>query len=100
VSVPGVLDPISGAGVLALHPDRAGALLHIPGLVQNQHRLGVGEMVDHVPAQVLAHSVGVPARPRQQMLHPIRACLTGVLGDRPTVHPRLNRPGESGGSVS
>ena len=36
----GVVDLAGGAGVLALHPDRAGALLEIPSLVDHQHRLG------------------------------------------------------------
>jgi hypothetical protein len=36
----GVLDAARGAGVLALHPHRLDALLEIPGLVDDQHRLG------------------------------------------------------------
>jgi hypothetical protein len=38
----GVVDLAGGAGVLALHPDRGGALLAVPGLVDHQHRGGVG----------------------------------------------------------
>jgi hypothetical protein len=60
----GVLDPPGGAGVLALHPDRMGALLQIAGLV-DQHRVGVGEGVGGVAAQVIAHRIGVPPSPRK-----------------------------------
>jgi hypothetical protein len=62
-----VLDAPRGAGVLPLHPDRAAALLHIAGLIDDQHRAGIGERVDDIPAQVIADRVGVPARPGQQV---------------------------------
>jgi hypothetical protein len=88
----GVLHPPGGAGVLALHPDRGGALLQIPGLVHDQHRVRVGEVVHHIAAQILPHRLGVPRRPRQQVLHPVRSGVTGMLGDRPTVRPR--QPGQ------
>jgi hypothetical protein len=39
----GVLDPSGGAGVLALDPDRRGALLQIAGLVDHQYRVDVAE---------------------------------------------------------
>jgi hypothetical protein len=42
----GVLDSPGGTGVLALHPDRAHALLQIAGLVDHQHRVGVSQMCD------------------------------------------------------
>ena len=84
----GVLDPPSGAGVLALHPNRAGALLEIPGLVHHQDRLGVAQVLDHIVAEVIADPVVVPDRPTQQVLHPIGAGIPSVLGDRPTVLTR------------
>jgi hypothetical protein len=61
----GVLDPSGGAGVLALDPDRISALLEVSGLVHDQHRVAVTERADDVVAQVIAHPVGVPARPRE-----------------------------------
>ena len=88
----GVLDPAGGAGVLALHPDGVGALLQIAGLVHHQHRVGIGEVIHDVSAQVVTHRVGVPGRASQQVLHAVRRRLTGVLGDRPAVHPR--QPGQ------
>jgi hypothetical protein len=71
-----------------LHPDRAAALLQIPGLVDHQHRAGIGEVLDDVAAQILCDPVGVPDRPGQQMLHAIGRAVAGVLGDRPAVLPR------------
>ena len=68
----GVLDPPGGAAVLALHPHRRGALLDVAGLVDHQHRTRVTERVDDVVAQVIAHRLGVPLRPRQQVLQPVR----------------------------
>ena len=96
----GVLDPAGGAGVLALHPHRLAALLEIAGLVDDQHRLGIAEVLDQVGAHVIADPVVVPHRPAQQVLHPIRAGVAGVLGDRPAVlawqirqQPEHERPG-------
>jgi hypothetical protein len=42
-------------------------------------------VVDHELAQVGRDPVGVPHRPVQEVLHPTRAGLTGVFGDRPAV---------------
>jgi hypothetical protein len=70
------------------------------GTVDHQHRLGVTQMLDHVGAQVIAHAVFVPHRPGQQVLHPIRGGIPGVLGERPAVlawpirkQPQHERPG-------
>src|SRR5690606_15808638 len=72
-----VLDASGGAGVLALHPDAAGALLQIAGLVHHQHRPGRPEVLGDVAAQVIAYLVGVPHRPAQQVLHPVRVGVPG-----------------------
>jgi len=100
----GVVDLASGAGVLALHPDRMGALLEIPRLVHHQHRGGVTEVVDQVVANVVADPVVVPDRPSQQVLHAVRGGLAGVLGERPAVllwqvsqQPEHERPGVPSG---
>jgi hypothetical protein len=47
-------------------------LLDITGFVDHEHRLSVGEMLDDVAAQVVAHRGGVPLRPREQMLQPVQ----------------------------
>jgi hypothetical protein len=83
-----VLDPPGGAGVLPLHPDRAAALLHVPGLVDDQHRAGLAEVGDDVVAQGRSDAVGVPDRPGQQVLHAVGRGIAGVLGKRPTVLAR------------
>jgi hypothetical protein len=87
----GVLDPPSGAGVLALHAHGGGALLEIAGLVDDQHRLWVAQVLDEIGAHVVADRVVVPHRPSEQVLHPIRARIPGVLGDRPAVLARQVR---------
>jgi hypothetical protein len=87
----GVLDPSGGAGVLTLHPHRLTALLEIAGLVDDQHRLGIAQVLDQVPTEVVADPVVVPHRPTQQVLQPIGAGVPGVLGDRPAVLARQVR---------
>jgi MmyB-like transcription regulator ligand binding domain len=67
----GVLDPSSGAGVLALHADRGGALLEIAGLVDDQRRLLVAQVLHDMAADVVADGIVVPDRAGQQVLHPI-----------------------------
>jgi hypothetical protein len=74
-----------GAGVLALHPHGLGALLPIAGLVHHQHPVRVAQVLDQVGADVVTHPVVVPHRPGQQVLHPIRGGIPGVLGQRPAV---------------
>jgi hypothetical protein len=46
----GVLDSARGAGVLALDTDGVSALLHVAGLVDNEHRMVVMKVFDHVVA--------------------------------------------------
>jgi hypothetical protein len=81
----GVVDLAGGAGVLALYPDRAGALLEVPGLVDHQHRTLLTEVLDQVVAHVVADPVVVPDRPGQQVLQAVGGGLAGVLGNRPAV---------------
>jgi hypothetical protein len=87
----GVLDSARGAGVLALDGNRAGALLHVPGLVDHQHRLVVVQVLHHVTAHVVADGVGVPLGPPQQVLHAVRGHLSGPFGDGPAVLARQVR---------
>ncbi|QUQ63912.1 hypothetical protein JJ691_16290 [Kutzneria sp. CA-103260] len=87
-----VLDPPRGAGVLPLHPDRVAALLQVARLVKDRHPVGITEVFHDVVPQVIPDSLGVPAGPAQQVLHPVRAGLTGVLGNRPA--RRAAQPGQ------
>jgi hypothetical protein len=84
----GIRDPTGGAGVLTLHPDRGVALLQIAGLINHQHRVGVTETGHHVVAQVIAHTVGVPAGPVEQVLHTVRIPVPSMLSDAPAVLAR------------
>ena len=80
-----VLDTPGGAGVLALHPDRMHPFLHVAGFIKDQRCAGVAEGVDDIIAQIIPHRVGVPFRPRQQMLQSVRGGITAVLGDGPAI---------------
>jgi hypothetical protein len=65
----GVLDPPRGTGVLPLHPDTVSPLLDVAGLVQNQDRVRVTEMLGHVAAQIVTDPVGIPLRPASAAAH-------------------------------
>ena len=45
------------------------ALLHVPGLVQQEHRAVAAEMVDHEPGHVVPDPVMVPRSARQESVH-------------------------------
>jgi hypothetical protein len=96
----GVLDAPGSAGVLALYPNGSGALLEVAGLVDDQHRLRVAEVLDHIVTDVVADRVFIPHRSGEQVLHAVRVGVAGVLGDRPAVlagqigqQPDHERPG-------
>jgi hypothetical protein len=81
-------------------PTVRGALLQVPGLVDDQNPVpgigaGVvapaGEVVHDVVPQIGHDHVVVPHRPAQQVLHPVRGRVAGVLGQRPAVRPRQPR---------
>jgi hypothetical protein len=73
-------------------PRRHDAFLKVPRLIHDQDRARVGEVLQHVITQVIADPGFVPDRGRQQPLHPSRAGIPDMLGDRPAVHPR--QPGQ------
>jgi len=64
------------------------ALLHVPGLVQQQHRAVAAEMVDHEPGHVVPDPVVVPSSARQESVHHRRGRVSDLLGDRPAVLAR------------
>jgi hypothetical protein len=66
-------------------PHGRGALLEVPGLVDHQHRPRIAEVLDEVVTHVVADRVVVPHCPAEQVRHPVRVGVAGVLGDRPAV---------------
>jgi len=70
---------------LPLHPDRLDTLIQVPGLIDHQDRLLVGERAGQIAAQVLTHEIGVPAGAGEQMLQSVRREIAAVLGDPPAV---------------
>jgi hypothetical protein len=96
----GVLDPARGTRVLALYAYRVDALLDVAGLIDDQDRTPIAERVDDIVAQIITHSIGIPAGSRQQMLQPIRGRCAAVLSDGPAIlaiqardHSRHQRTG-------
>ena len=79
----GVLDPTGGAGVLTLHPDSAGALLHVPRLI------GLCRSPPPTPTQ-----------PKRQ-LDKLSAWDVSSAAYTTAYKPgnTMNRPGESGDSI-
>jgi hypothetical protein len=61
------------------------ALLQIPRLIDDQDPVGGAEMIDDEATQLAGDRIGVPHRAGQQLLHPPRPGLTGLLGQRPAV---------------
>jgi hypothetical protein len=72
-------------------PGGRGPLLHVPGLIDHQHPSRISQLLRHVAAHIITHRVGVPPRPLQQVLHPVRRRIASVLGDRPAVLARQAR---------
>src|SRR5215216_6719903 len=62
--------------VLWLNPNRLGPLLQEAGLVDDEHRPLVCEVLDHVLAQVVAYQICVPLRLVEQSLHTIWGALS------------------------
>jgi hypothetical protein len=83
-----VLDPAGGSGVSAPDADRARALLHIAGLVDDQHRPVVVRVLHHVAAHVVADLIGIPLGPAQRVPHAVRSGLASPVGDGPAVLAR------------
>jgi hypothetical protein len=98
-------DPLSRhlASAPPHHPDGVDALLQIARLVDDQRRLWVAKVLDHVVAKVVAHLVLVPYRPAQQVLHPVRVGVAGgsaivqsFLAGQPAARARTPLPAAAG----
>jgi hypothetical protein len=53
-------------------------------VVQDQNRIGITQLVDHVLPHIVAHRIGVPDRITQQPLHPVRRGVSSLLSQLPT----------------
>ena len=82
-----VLRPPRGAGILPLDSRRPSALFQEAGVIGDQHPARVAQVPGHIIADIVADPVHVPIRAAQQPLHPIRADLARMLGQRPPVLP-------------
>lgn len=86
-----VLDAPGSAGVLALHADSGGALLQVTGLINHQYRTLIMQLLEGEATQIVPDRIGIPLRPRQQMLQAVRAVIAGVLGQRPAMRGRSDK---------
>ena len=92
-------DPVGhlpgAAQIVALHAGRALALLDLAGLVDRADHQAAAAAVagglvqpgDGEPAHRSYHRGGIPDRPAEEPLHPVRRTVSGPLGQRPAVTP-------------
>src|SRR4051794_7835044 len=75
-----VLDAPRRAAVLACHAGRLRSLLQKAGLVDDQHRVAVGQRLDHVRATQIARGLFVPLHVREHPLRAPRPSIAEMLG--------------------
>ncbi len=62
-----------------------GALLDVASLINYEHGIRAAQVLDDIPAQVIADRTGVPPGRSQQVMHPVRGDIPGLFGYRPAV---------------
>jgi hypothetical protein len=80
-----VLDFTRRAAILAGHPGRLVAFFDHAGFVDGQHRIVLAQVGQHLLAVGVAHGLGIPLRPTEEVLEGIRISQTGDFGQLPTV---------------
>jgi hypothetical protein len=76
------------AHVLAGHSGRAFALLFLPRLIQDGHRVRIGQVLDDKLTHDAHRVVFIPHRVVEQPLHLVRRAVPRPLGQRPAVLAR------------
>ena len=71
--------------LLPFDAHRLRALLEQARLIDDQDCVGIGQVLDHVGAQVVPHSVGIPVSRVEQTLHTVGGCFTKLLRAVPAV---------------
>ncbi len=66
-------------------------LLEIAGLIDDQHRIVVLQLLDTEAAEVVADCISIPPGPGRQMLRAVRGRVPGLLGELPAVLARQVR---------
>jgi hypothetical protein len=72
-------------GVLALHAHTLVSLFEKSRLIDNQHALGISEIIDDILLEIVPHLVGVPSGAAPQVLDAVRRLIARLLGQRPAV---------------
>src|SRR5215218_3670562 len=80
-----VLRLAGGAGVLALDPGAALALLDEARLIDDEDRTLLAQMLSHIASQIVAHEIGVPVGSSQQMLYAIGCSVSRHFSQLPRV---------------
>ncbi len=68
-----------------MHADRFRALLQEAGLVDDQHAVGVAEMLGNEGDEIIAHRLDIPVGGIEQALHALRPRLAEMFGELPAV---------------
>src|SRR5665213_650374 len=79
-----VRDLARRTGILPRHSARCLALFEKAGLVDHQHRIVIGQMLDDIVADDIAQGIGVPIPATQDRLLPPRAGIASRLRAHPT----------------
>src|SRR5476649_1936452 len=79
-----VRDLASGTSVLPRHSAGGLALLEKAGLVDHQHRIVIGQMLDDIVAYDIAQAIGIPIPATQDRLLPPWAGIASRLRAHPT----------------
>lgn len=80
-----VLGTAGGAGVLAPHAGRGGALPEGSGVAEDEDPVGPAEPFGYVVLEVVAEFVGVPSGAAEDSLEAVGCAVSGVFGRLPAV---------------
>lgn len=82
-----VLGVSGGSGVLPLHAGRTDTLLQESGVIDDQNRIPVAEVLDDVVPHIIEDLIGVPLDPVQQPMDTVRSRVTYLFGQCPAALP-------------
>src|SRR5215471_6247586 len=80
-----ILHPTCRATILAGHPSRLLPCFETPGLIEDQHRLRIADVLDQRGTQRIPDGLGVPPGTPQHMLHTIRCGIAVDFGQLPAI---------------
>ena len=78
-----VLTAPSGAAILARHAGGLGTFLDKTRFVDNQHGVGITQIVHDIGPEIITHRIGIPACSVQQALHALRSVFLQLFRQLP-----------------